>query len=283
MNLSAYIVYETQKRGVPTSAQVRAVQNALPLWSLPKDFTYDGAFGLLTEQAVKTYQAAYGLTADGVVGAVTGSALGVWRTVEQGFDASHYQTISWGQIDPNIRFCIFKATEGKTYEDPSFHSFVQNALNKGLSVSAYHYTKFANSAFAEAENFLKSCQLYLPNLECLFLDVEHTTSGLDAVSIALWIESFAKIINAFKPNSFGIYTSSRVLRELGLQNAELNQLGILWASDRTDQPQVYPWRTWDYWQYSSSGVVSGIQGYVDVNRRVVRNNEALQIKTFVSY
>jgi len=283
LGCSNFIVYEVQKRGVPASDQVRAVQNALPLWSLPKDFAFDGVFGAKTEEAVKTFQTAYGLASDGIVGRTTGTALGVWRTVERGIDASHYQTIDWSKFDANIRFCIFKATEGATYEDPTFHFNTQSALNKGLSVSAYHYTKFANSAFVEAENFIRSCQIYLPKLDRLFLDVEHTTSGLDAVSVSLWVEVFGRIVNAFAPNKFGVYTSSRVLRELDIQWSDINRLGVLWGSDRTGQPHVYPWSHWDYWQYSSEGIVSGVQGQVDLNLRVVPPEQASQIKTFANY
>jgi hypothetical protein len=59
---------------------VRALQAALTALGFPTGGT-DGAFGTLTDQAVRQYQWAHKLTVDGKVGRITGKALGLaWAT-----------------------------------------------------------------------------------------------------------------------------------------------------------------------------------------------------------
>lgn len=64
----------TLKRGSSDTALVSQLQRALGAAGFP--VAVDGQFGPGTENAVKTFQSARGLTADGVVGPLTWTALG---------------------------------------------------------------------------------------------------------------------------------------------------------------------------------------------------------------
>ena len=168
-----YIVYELQRNG-SRGGQALQIQRSLPIWTKSREFVCDGIYGTDTENAVRQFQEEMFLAVDGKVGETTGNALGLWRDVVQGFDASHYQTIDWNALEHDkINFCILKATEGATYQDPKFFKNSILAFQTGLDVGAYHYTSFNNSPFAEFEKFYTTCRHTEVPFNFMYLDLEH--------------------------------------------------------------------------------------------------------------
>lgn len=265
--MARYIVYTTLRRG-SEGPQVSAVQESLPQWACSEFLSVDGIFGGLTESAVRDFQAGCGLVTDGVVGPATGTALGVWRDIEKGFDVSHWNTVVWDAVPFDYRFCNIKATEGVTYTDPDFRKNAAQSIHIGLSTGAYHYTKFANDPYMECAAFLSATQDFA--LERLYLDLEHRTSGLSAGAIWTWVRTFMESLQGSRPNCrAGIYTSKNYLSEVGLQQYTGLAEYDLWAADWTSQPYVYPWASWDTWQYTSKGRdPEWIEGDLDLNYRV---------------
>lgn len=263
-----YIVYENQKLN-SIGNQVKQIQRSLPQWTSTSILEADGIFGELTEQSVKAFQEEQGLYPDGIVGQNTGTALGVWAEVEQGFDASHYNTILWNRIPQTVKFAYLKATEGATYSDPTFREKASEADSLGLSVGAYHFTKFANSPYLEAANFLN--ETFGLSLSNVFLDLEYRKTSLKSSAIAEWVIEFCNTINGVHANAeVGIYTSKNYLREMALQPyTEIAQYN-LWAADWKEQPYVYPWETWHSWQYTSTGQVEWAEGNLDLNYRITK-------------
>ena len=86
--------------------QVKQLQRSLPTWTTPNLLSADGIFGSKTQAAVKAYQSAMELPVDGIVGQTTASALGLWVELEKGFDASHWQNISWD--DFKMMICLLR-------------------------------------------------------------------------------------------------------------------------------------------------------------------------------
>lgn len=268
--MARYVVYSTQKLG-SKGKQVEAIQAALPNWTLSKHMVIDGIFGELTESAVKTFQEENGLNADGVVGRITGRALEIWCTVEQGFDASHWNSILWDSIPAEIKFCILKATQGSSLTDDKFVESVKYASYIGLSVGAYHYTTFANSPYIEAANFLNTIDSVKASspFDRLYLDLECRTSGLNAEAIYIWTTNFLNTVAGAYPRAkVGIYTSQSYLSEIGLQPYTDLARYELWAANWSNQPYVYPWELWKTWQYTSRGSVSWAEGDLDLNYRI---------------
>jgi len=260
------IVYQTTKKGDHNS-QVVALQRSLPSWSKTDSFQYDGIFGDNTRVSVMNYQDGMNLSVDGVVGETTATSLGIWRDVSKGFDASHYQNIDWSNLDTNMDFAIFKATEGKTYSDPNFYESVQNARAFGMSmIGAYHFTHFSNSPFEEFENFYENCY-NAQFVDSVFLDLEDRSPDVDLEGQMFWISTFMKLCSTFFQD-VGIYTSSNYLREMKLQNFQELSKYNLWASDISSQPIVLPWDSWYIWQYTFEGSVQGISGDVDLNLKI---------------
>lgn len=265
--MARYIVYEVQKMG-SEGPQVSAIQEALPRWTCQDYMVVDGVYGSRTEAAVKIFQTTSGLPSDGVVGRVTGSALDVWRDIEKGFDVSHWNTVIWDDVPFEYRFCNIKSTEGLTYTDPNFVSNVAQAEHAGLSVGAYHYTKFANDPHLECAAFLSATHPF--RIQRLYLDLEHRTSGLSSEAIWEWTDLFMRVLSGTRPHCrAGIYTSRNYLSEVGLQKYKGLSAYDLWAADWGGQPYVYPWNHWDTWQYTAKGDVDWAEGDIDLNYRVV--------------
>jgi len=263
-----YAVYENQKLN-SVGNQVKQIQMSLPLWTSVSPLETDGIFGSMTEQSVKSFQEEMGLYTDGIVGSSTGVALGVWVKLENGFDASHYNKILWDKVPQSVKFAYLKATEGATYVDSTFRENAKIATDLGLSVGAYHFTKFANSPYLEAANFLN--ETFNLSVSDVFLDLEYRKTSLNSSAIAEWVVEFCKTINGVHTNAeVGIYTSKNYLREMALQPyTEIAQYN-LWAADWKEQPYVYPWETWHSWQYSSTGQVDWAEGNLDLNYRIVK-------------
>jgi len=80
-NTPQYRVYETLREGVNEKVQVTQLQRSLPLWTSTQILDADGSFGQKTKDAVTNFQKGIDLSSDGVVGAMTGKALGVWSGV----------------------------------------------------------------------------------------------------------------------------------------------------------------------------------------------------------
>lgn len=272
MALPHYRIYEVLKQGT-NDEQVIGLQRALPLWaSEGNPLVPDGVFGSRTTSAVKNFQSAMHLTSDGIVGKATGVALRLWADIEKGFDASHYNKISWDNIDTNVyKFVTLKATEGATYTDPKFNQYATAAISKGLDLSVYHYTKFKNSPEKEVENLDRSTKPFSDKIQTYFLDLEERDTTLTSAQIFEWVASFLKLATErFGIQRVGIYTSANYLKEKNLQGYQELSAYTLWAADWNRQPLVSPWTTWDTWQYTSQGSVSWCSGPLDLNVRCVK-------------
>lgn len=75
-------VYATSKRG-STGSEVRQIQEKLKRWGYYKGAT-DGIYGSKTEEAVKRFQKANGLTVDGIAGKKTLNAMGIMSSSQSG-------------------------------------------------------------------------------------------------------------------------------------------------------------------------------------------------------
>jgi GH25 family lysozyme M1 (1,4-beta-N-acetylmuramidase) len=258
-------IFSTKKIG-DRGKEVEAIQMNLPCFTYEDPIKPDGIFGDKTKQAVMMFQRIMGLDIDGIVGETTGRALGIWRNSEKGFDISHYNNVTWEKVTEDMKFVNIKATEGMTYTDPNFYKNIEGAESIGLDIGAYHFTKFANEPILEASNFLNTINGL--NIENVFLDLEHRSSGKSGKEIFNWTERFLKTLTCdFNINQIGIYTSRNVLNELGMQKYTKLRKYKLWASNWNEQPLVLPFIGWHMWQYSNTGKVDWCDGNLDLNIR----------------
>ena len=192
-----------------------------------------------------------------------------------GIDVSHHQnSINWTLVynDGKV-FAFCKATEGRTYQDPNFNTYMVNGKNAGLLMGAYHFARpDNNTATQEANNFLTHAQNYigdgyLPPV----LDVEDPPNGhLDqlytATQLTNWVQTWLTEVEnqtGIKPI---IYTNAHYAAYL---KPSLNTYN-LWIANPGTSPSSPPtnignWQTWLFKQYDWYGNVNGINGNVDLN------------------
>jgi len=161
-----------------------------------------------------------------------------------------------------------KATEGKTYTDPTFASHYTKAQEAGVPVGAYHYARpDHNTAKAEAEHFLNVLKLTHGDLKPV-LDFETKGSPLDES----WARAFNKIVYAHTHVWPLFYSYSYFIHNL---NASFPIGGGLWLADygKNDGKEhsyttPFPWKKTLVHQYTSNGIVRGVSGRVDLSKAV---------------
>lgn len=193
-----------------------------------------------------------------------------------GVDVSRYQgTINWTSVrNAGIEFAFIKATEGTSYKDPNFNSNYTNAYYAGVIRGAYHFARPNISGGAAQADYLASNggawsadNRTLPAA----LDLEanpysggycygKTTSGMRT-----WISDF---LNRYKYRTTRyavIYTTTSWWNQCTGSWTGPWTNHPLWIARWSSSPGTLPAgaSVWSFWQYTSSGTVSGISGSVD--------------------
>jgi GH25 family lysozyme M1 (1,4-beta-N-acetylmuramidase) len=199
----------------------------------------------------------------------------------KGIDVSHYQgSVNWSSVyGAGIRFAFAKATEGDYFQDGEFHGNMSRGKTQGLNMGAYHFARpDLNDGTHEATYFWNFIASEIGNggdtLQPV-LDLEVWNSGhVGASSFTDWANQFAdqlttKMHNAGHTHNTLVYGSS-----CNVCNYNSNIKGHIWAANYNGQdPDTgTPWNVcgscnvwggWTFWQYTSTGSVSGVSGNVD--------------------
>jgi len=185
-----------------------------------------------------------------------------------GTDVSHWE----GVMDFNrmqkagAGFCIFKATQGRYYTDPSFLKQWNDAA--GMIRGAYHFLDWSADADRQAEHFcdvIAGHQLDFPPV----VDFEYYKAGLirtEAVA-ALW--TFIHVVEDKTGRVPMIYTGPSYWRTYGSTAAAWLKYPLWIANYGVSVPSIpAPWTSCILWQYTDkgSGPTYGCQALgVDLN------------------
>jgi GH25 family lysozyme M1 (1,4-beta-N-acetylmuramidase) len=197
--------------------------------------------------------------------------------ITEGIDVSHWQNvINWPQVAASgKKFAFIKASESTTLVDEFYATNRAQAKALGMLVGAYHFarpSRNAGDAIAEADYFLAMAQPVAGDLYPV-LDLE-VTGGLSPVELQEWVKAYLERIHERLGARGIIYTSPTFWRN---NMADTNWFAIngyrtLWVAHWTSGPspsvpgENWGGTGWTFWQYTSSGRVSGISGRVDLNR-----------------
>ncbi|MFD1697248.1 glycoside hydrolase family 25 protein [Roseibium aestuarii] len=188
----------------------------------------------------------------------------------EGIDVSHYQgTVDWTSVaGANIRFAILKASEGTSFQDPTFHTNWAGAKAAGLACGAYHYFLPTESFMQQADNLVGALQAVQfdpatdlpPAIDC------EEMQGCSPATYAYALSALVELVQMFIGVKPMIYASPAFWNALGNPGFGDHPLWIAEYTSAAAPSVPKPWSDYAIWQYTNSGSVPGVNGPVDRNR-----------------
>ena len=190
------------------------------------------------------------------------------RNAEAHYDgidiSSHQGMIDWGKVssDKDIRFVYIKATEGSTYRSPHYAYNVTQARRHGVLVGSYHYLTSSSSIDEQFNNFskfaLKSVQDLIPMLD---VEVRGNWSRSQLIDS---VDKFCDLVEGHYGVQPMIYST------MGFYNKNLtphfNKHHLYIGRYSNAEPEINWEGEYTIWQYSETGIIPGIDAYVDLCR-----------------
>src|SRR5215831_17072708 len=164
-------------------------------------------------------------------------------------DTSHWDPPSdFVEIKANgVYGCICKATQGQTYNDPTYKSQKQRALAAGLVWGSYHFAD-STDIQGQVDNYIKFANP-LPG-EIICLDWEDNNSGtMTKAQAQQWISYVEERLG--RPNEVVIYSGNTAKEALGASADVFFGARRLWLAQYGSQP--VPQASWTapwLWQYT---------------------------------
>lgn len=206
------------------------------------------------------------------------SAAGGIVTIKEppAYDFSHWTGhVDWPNLNPKPALIITKATEADNYKDPTFPEFMQGMTSQGIRRGAYHFFRRSVDPVRQANWFVDYITPYITNQDILALDFEE--GGETAAQ--LW--GFINRVQQRRPNNLFVNYSRKSLMDAVVMNAsekEFFKKIKSWPAGYPNDPNPYitcpasyipdqsKWGPVWLWQYSSVGVVQGVdENSVDLN------------------
>jgi lysozyme len=233
------------------------------------------------------FVAVFVLASPSVADAATGAYV-------DGIDVSYHQgEIDWAQVAAaGKRFAFIRASAGTLTADSAYWTNRHGARAAGLAVGSYHFANpdwALNDAANEASWFLRNAAISSGDLVPV-LDFE-TANGLDPASLTAWAQTWLSQVTAATGVRPIIYTTPKfwATHMVNTDWFAKNGYSVVWIAHWTGSSQ--PWvpagglgghgwggNGWSFWQHSSSGIVPGISGAVDLDRF---NGSSLPASLFV--
>lgn len=243
--------------------------------------------GPKTVAAIKSFQSLVQITADGWFGSASltmakkcspsKSTVNAVQTKPL-VDVSWWQhSIDWGKAAAEISGAILRASYTtqngfSLAKDSTFATNLAGAVAHGLPVGAYHYSQAISVEEARKEAAF-ICNILAKNKNMITLPVvidwefggrlnSSVAKKLGRAKCTEIIEAFCKVVISygFTPMVYANYSTFSSY----LDAAALKTKYKIWLAQYASKPSM----SCDYWQYTSSGSVKGINGRVDMNRRL---------------
>jgi GH25 family lysozyme M1 (1,4-beta-N-acetylmuramidase) len=195
----------------------------------------------------------------------------------QGVDVASFQhpngaAINWADVaGAGYTFAAIKATEGNYYKNPYYPTDSAQATAAGLYVAAYAFAipnvsdGTSQADYAVNYTSYKIGGLFLPVMVDLEYDPYASSDGtnecygLSASAMVNWISQFVTETQNLTGQPPVIYTTSGWW-DTCTGNSTAFSADVLWPAAYAINTPPLPagWNDWNFWQYSSSGTVPGI-------------------------
>lgn len=190
-----------------------------------------------------------------------------------GIDVSDYQgSIDWAAVaaSKTVSFAYAKCTEGVSYVADTYSRNHFYAAQRGLKVGAYHFFRPAANPKVQAVHFVNVAAIKSGDL-VPWVDVE-VTDGLSADAVIQSLAYFNQAVEARIGKKIVIYSYFSFWNDIlnGTDAFSGHPLAIA-AYNETPAIPTAPapvpngFTSAYMWQFSSKGVVAGINGHVDMD------------------
>lgn len=187
--------------------------------------------------------------------------------IYQGIDVSSWQrNIDFSAVKRSgIDVVYIKSSEGQSYIDPYFETNYQNAKANGLKVGFYHYVTARTVEQARTQANFFARVVSGKQSDCrLAMDFE-SFGNLSVAEINEISKVFLETLVNATQSEVVIYSNAYSARTIFSQ--QLTNYPLWVANYGVSKPGSNgKWETWVGWQYTSTGRVNGISGYVDRNQ-----------------
>lgn len=167
-----------------------------------------------------------------------------------GIDVSHWnynKPVYWQSLDESD-FVIMKATEGRSYIDPTLPEMVGDTKTKLRGY--YHYARPENNIpELEAKWFVNTVKEMDTIGECMLI-LDYEGKALEVADTGKWARQWCDHVYNLTGVKPLIYLSKYGLSKVGKEFEGLDY--GLWIADwSTSAPaNIAPWKFWALWQYS---------------------------------
>lgn len=187
--------------------------------------------------------------------------------VYDGIDVSKHQgKINWDAIKKNsrIKYVYIKATEGSDLVDECYQRNIREARQAGLKVGSYHYLSNRSSVTTQFKNFATTANRDEQDLIPV-IDVE-VCKQWSAQQLRDSLMVFARMVEDYYGCKPIIYTYETFFKSyLGKAFAHYPIFIAKYPKNPDDKPNINGVK-WLIWQFSETGRINGINGYVDLGR-----------------
>ena len=186
--------------------------------------------------------------------------------------SSHQGNIDWKSVKNNgVEFAFIRAgyrgyETGRLCVDPKFKQNIEAAQREGIKCGVYFYSVAVNitEAVQEANLVLETIRGYNLDLPVV-IDCEHQVNRVASLSKADRTNNVLAFLETIKNAGYKgcLYTGHWYYKNL-LQPERLTNTE-LWIAYYTENPDRVSDVNYKYWQYTSTGKISGISGNVDLD------------------
>lgn len=186
-----------------------------------------------------------------------------------GIDAARFQgAMNWPQIGrQGLKFAWIKATEGGDLLDPQFQLHWAEAKRAGIPIGAYHFYYFCTDPETQAAWFIRNVPRVRGGMPPV-LDLEWNpysptcTLRPSPREVRKVAKHFMQIVERHYRTKVVVYTTP----EFWVQNDVARLRREFWLrSTARHVEQRYGTSNWHFWQYTSTGVLEGVENKVDLN------------------
>jgi len=208
---------------------------------------------------------------------------GAWQGVDVASFQEQPSPINWSQVaGAGIQFAAVKATEGDYYTNKYALADLVNAKAAGLAVLAYAYAipngdGASSDPVVQADDLIDYLKTGAAGVPPLMLDIEYNPNpdgtgqcyGLSTSAMVSWVAAFVAEVQKRTGQQPVIYTPIGWWNTCAGGSGAFGKLPLwtpYFSTTATSPPPTAGWSNWAFWQYSSTGTVTGIAGQTDLDQ-----------------